>query len=224
MYLDNLLFTDLAIKYNISNNIIYKNEMIRRLKFCNFDNKSINHIIKLELNIIKKRNIYLEKSLIDTFSWINYIPNYNNNIKFKIFNLPLEKYAQIDNHEVLPTTLTLGEIIILYTDAQILNECNNILSIPDNMQQEIKKYAIDKNNCASKLKLIFLGKFDLIHMMVNNCVSSREYYILCSRFFRNEAQIVFNNKWFNKLGLTTTNKIVYYLPYSIDYFNYYELS
>ena len=70
---------------------------------------------------------------------------------------------------------------------------------------------LDKNNCISKLKLIYNGKFDLVYMINNNCYPSREFYILSSRFFRNEAQIVINTKWIGKYGFnlddTLLNKI-----------------
>lgn len=179
----------------MTKDLLYKNEIVRRLKFCNFDEKCINYIIKLELNIIKKRKLFFDKNMMNLFSWTNYITYYKNDINFKLFNMPLEKYAQVDNHEVLNSTLTLGEIAILYADAQILSEFQDIFDIPQNMKNEINNFAIDKKNCISNLKLIYNGKFDLVYMMDNDCNPGREFYILCSRFFRNEAQIVFNYKW-----------------------------
>ena len=222
MNIKNMLFTELAMKYNLTNEIKYKNEMLNRLKFCTFDEKTTDYIINLETNIIKKRKMFFEKNMIDIFSWLNYIPKYRNNADFKLFNMPLENYAQIDSSEVLPSTLSIGEIAILYADARILSEYGNIIDIPQNMLNDINNCAVDKNNCASKLKLIYLGKFDLIHMMVNNCESSREYYILCARFFRNEVQLVINNKWFDKYGIDVDKNIVRFKPYSIEYFNYFE--
>lgn len=223
MTLDNLLFTELVFRYDLTKKAIYKDEMIKRLKFCNFDNKSIDCIIELELNIINNRHIHFDENMMDIFSWTNYISNYSKNPNFKLFNLPLDNYAQIDNQEVLNSTLTLGEIAILYADAQMLNEYQEIIDIPQNMKNEIEDFALDKNNCISKLKLIYNGKFDLVYMINNNCYPSREFYILSSRFFRNEAQIVINTKWIGKYGFNLDNKIISYKPYTIDYFNFFEL-
>lgn len=223
MDLNNILFTELVFKYNLTKDLLYKNEIVRRLKFCNFDEKCINYIIKLELNIIKKRKLFFEKNMMNLFSWTNFITYYKNDINFKLFNMPLEKYAQVDNHEVLNSTLTLGEIAILYADAQILSEFQDIFDIPQNMKNEINNFAIDKKNCISNLKLIYNGKFDLVYMMDNDCYPGREFYILCSRFFRNEAQIVFNYKWFNENFLNSNNEMISFIPYTIDYFRFFEI-
>ena len=73
MTLDNLLFTELVFRYDLTKKAIYKDEMVKRLKFCNFDNKSIDCIIELELNIINNRHIHFDENMMDIFSWTNYI-------------------------------------------------------------------------------------------------------------------------------------------------------
>ena len=223
MNLRSMLFTELVSKYLLTEEDIYEEEMRRRLKFCSFDEESIVDIIRLEMKIIKRRNLYSQNSIMDIFSWTNYINNYKNNIDFKLFNMPLENYAQVDNQEVLDTTLSTAELAILYTDGQYLYKHNKDLEIPTNMVNDIKSIAIDKKGCVSNLKLIYNAKFDLVYMLNNDTLPSREFALLCSRFFRNEVQIVIKNKWMKKFKFDNIYQGCDFEPYSIDYFKNYEL-
>ena len=83
----------------------------------------------------------------------------------------------------------------------------------------IKKY----EGCVSNLKLIYNAKFDLVYMLNNDTLPSREFALLYSRFFRNEVQIVIKNKWMKKFKFDNIYQRCDFEPYSIDYFKNYEL-
>lgn len=53
--MNKLLFTELIIQGLQGNNVAYI-EAYNRLKFCNFDEKTIQYIIASESEIIKKEN------------------------------------------------------------------------------------------------------------------------------------------------------------------------
>ena len=72
MTLDNLLFTELVFRYDLTKKAIYKDEMVKRLKFCNFDNKLGNIVFIGLVSII-------------------FLPNFKIFISFFVFALSAAK-------------------------------------------------------------------------------------------------------------------------------------
>ena len=120
------LFTDLIIeltKNNLDKSLILS-ELKKRLKFCEFDDKTIEAIIELEQLIVKKRNLNFEKKFVDTFWWLKNRNDFSNSKR--MFNKDISEYFLRYNEyfkqtEKIPDNLlTFGELISLMDESTFI--------------------------------------------------------------------------------------------------------
>lgn len=200
----NMLLDDLINKYINDNDLKSFEEINRRLKFCGFNNQTIEYIIGYEgniLNIGKKRN-----DLICNEYFI--IPKKNHLKLFENINKCI--YRLDDN--IYTETLLLTEILAIIDEAIVIT-----------YGLEINKY-----KCADEIKMLsnenssnwlfkeFYNRLENICRYASNVPSTNKEMQFVDKIdilYENEMQIIMNNRWPN---LAVRNNL--FEPYSDEYF------
>ena len=220
--LNSFLFSELILQYLLSNDEKIKDEIYRRLKFCNFSDKIIEKIIDFEISIINKIKLSLNGYLCNSFLWINHKEDYINDDNFLLFPLSPEDYALLDTEYISDNVLTISEIIDYYDEARYMIHYREELKIPQNMLDEAKKWGDEKNNKISLLKQIFVARFDLIYKMFYGTLPDRYFLTFAARFMQNELHILTKYKWEYNFEIYEPIDGCDFEPYTAEYFNFYE--
>lgn len=183
-----LLFTELILK---GTNESYK-EAYDRLKFCNFDDKTIEYIILSEKSIIKKRNLRFNKKLCDTFWWLNNFDKYKNKT---LFEEPHNKYYFIDFNKINDCTLTLSEIVAIYDEAYYIAHLEK--NVPNIILKETTNIS-EYEDYRSWLIEEFYNRIEILYRLANNIDNTNKaitdiYKI--HTFYDNEMHIIMSYKW-----------------------------
>lgn len=220
--LNSFLFSELVLQYLLSNDEEIKDEIYRRLKFCNFSDEIIEKIIGFEILIIKKRKLSFPNHLCDSFLWINHRVEYIKDENFLLFPLSPEDYALLDTDYISDNALTISEIIDYYDEARYMLNHAKELKIPKNMLAEAKKWGYEKDKKISLLKQIFVARFDLIYKMFYGTLPDRYFLTFAARFMQNELHILTKYKWEYNFGIDALIDGCDFEPYTAEYFNFYE--
>ena len=108
-------------------------EAFDRLKFCDFDEKTIKLIIDTEINIINSRKLSFNPPFMNKFWWLKDKEYYKTNKLLPLDNL---EYCYIKDNEN-KNTLTLSELISIYDEAYYLTH------IDKNVHPNIYEEAIE---------------------------------------------------------------------------------
>ena len=188
-------------------------EAFDRLKFCDFDEKTIKLIIDTEINIINSRKLSFNPPFMNKFWWLKDKEYYKTNKLLPLDNL---EYCYIKDNEN-KNTLTLSELISIYDEAFYLTHIDK--NVHPNIYEEaieIAKY----EDYRSWVVCEIYSRFETMYRMANNINSdvkkiSNVYRM--HRFYDNESHIQHNFKW-NRI-LDVKNK---WRAYSKHYFELFE--
>ncbi len=219
------LFTDLIIeltKNNLDKSLILS-ELKKRLKFCEFDDKTIEAIIELEQLIVKKRNLNFEKKFVDTFWWLKNRNDFSNSKR--MFNKDISEYFLRYNEyfkqtEKIPDNLlTFGELISLMDESTfILMHYKNISKDLFDELNIFKSMNNSFNHVYNEIYFRFMAAFEITH---NSSKFPENIADLSYRFYKNEANILFTYKWLKKHGWEQY-KSRKWQSYTYEYFKYYN--
>lgn len=207
--MNKLLFTELIIQGLQGNNVAYI-EAYNRLKFCNFDEKTIQYIIASESEIIKKRKLNFETNLCKKFWWVNDLQKYENT---RLFQLPLEEYYFTGFPSIKSSTLTLSELVSFYDEAYYI--CHFCSNVPNNILKEtieIAKYEDYRSWIVSE----FYSRIELLYRMTNNIKTTNKAITDIHKihaFYDNEVHLIMTHKWRDLMNIPTT-----WEAYTDDYY------
>ena len=186
-----LLFTELIIEALKGNENAYI-EAYNRLKFCGFDEKTIQHIMLCEKKIIQKRNLTFDKPIHKIFWWVNKLDNYKDK---NLFEKPIEQYFFTNMNSINENTLSLGELISFYDEAYYISHfCQNV---PINVLKEtinIAKYEDDRSWIVGE----FYSRIDYLYRLANNINTNNNKITDIHKihaFYDNEVHIIMSYKW-----------------------------
>ena len=201
----NLLLDDLIIKHIKKNDEKAYQEIIKRLKFCGFNDYTIECIIGYESNIINHGKIR-NKLICDNYFLI---PYKNSNI---IFSEPSKCIYKLDEN-VFEETLLISELLAIIDEANIISYSNKINEYKN--KNEIKNLSLENSN--NWLIREYNNRLENICRFANN-ISNLERKSLFKKnyniLYDNEMQIIMNNRWEN---LEIRDKL--FEPYSEEYFD-----
>lgn len=188
-------------------------EAFDRLKFCDFDEKTIKLIIDTEINIIISRKLTFNPPFANKFWWLKDKEYYKTNKLLPLDNL---EYCYIKDSEN-KNTLTLSELISIYDEAYYLTHIDK--NVHPNIYEEaikITKYEDHRSWIVCEI----YSRFETMYRIANNINSdikkiSNIYRM--HRFYDNESHIQHNFKW-NRI-LNVKNK---WRAYSNHYFELFE--
>ena len=186
--INKMLFTELVLAYVTTENKEFYNEIVRRLKFCDFEDKMIRELIAYELEILKTTHKTFDDLLINKKWWLADLQKYN---KEKLLPLPLEQYILYYQGEISKNALTNSELV------SINDEANFIRANRENFQDNIIKEAWKLNASESKTNLRdeFIHRIDYIYQRELGIKYNKEIFNKAMRFFINESHIIFINKY-----------------------------
>ncbi len=188
-------------------------EVFNRLKFCDFDDKTIKLIIDTEINIIKARQLTFNIPFLNKFWWLKDKKYYENN---KLLPLEKHKYYYLKDREI-KNTLTLSELISIYDEAYYLTHIdNNVHENIYNEALEIAKYEDYRSWVICEIYSRLETLYRLSNDIINDDKTIKKIHRM-HRFFDNESHIQHNFKW-NRI-LDIKNK---WRAYSDDYFDIIE--
>lgn len=208
--MEKLLFTELIIEGLKGNQKAYI-EAYNRLKFCGFDEKTIEYIIRSEKEIIKKRKLLFNKPLHNTFWWLNNLENYSSR---KLFDKPQENYFFTSFKNINDNTLSIGELISYYDEAYYI--CHFCENAPINVLKEtisIAKFEDDRSWLVEE----FYSRIELLYRLANNIDSKNKKITnidTIHAFYDNEVHIIMSYKWREPLSIPNT-----WIAYTDDYYN-----
>lgn len=201
-----LLFSELVYLMceDEDNADIYEKEILKRLIFCGFDDEMSKSIIKYEIDIIEKTNFKVDIPLYKQKYWLS------DNFKPKL-NLDPESYG-VFQKPIGPKENTFVTSFLLFLD----DEIGYIITHLDNIKnkdvlKEVKKFMPDEKH--PWLQHEFFNRINYYNHLLGRKQKTKELEIKEERFFYNELQILFINKY--KIYDT-------WLPYSNDYFEIYD--
>ena len=188
-------------------------EAFDRLKFCDFDEKTIKLIIDTEINIIISRKLTFNPPFANKFWWLKDKEYYKTNKLLPLDNL---EYCYIKDSEN-KNTLTLSELISIYDEAYYLTHIDK--NVHPNIYEEAIKIAKYEDH-RSWIVCEIYSRFETMYRIANNINSdikkiSNVYRM--HRFYDNESHIQHNFKW-NRI-LNVKNK---WRAYSKHYFELFE--
>lgn len=182
--INKMLFTELVISLdNKEDSKDFKNEIYRRLSFCGFENIIINNLIEYEEAILESTNKKYNNLLVNKKWWLES----NNNLLEK----PIEYYALYYNGEITKYAFTNSELVSIYDEADFLINYG-IDAYPDFKDEVLALY--DKNSITN-LKSEFIHRIAYIYKRELNKEYNDEIYSKAIKFFINESQILFINKY-----------------------------
>jgi len=182
--INKMLFTELVISLdNKEDSKDFKNEIYRRLSFCGFENIMINNLIEYEEAILESTNKKYNNLLVNKKWWLES----NNNLLEK----PIEYYALYYNGEITKYAFTNSELVSIYDEADFLINYG-IDAYPDFKDEVLALY--DKNSITN-LKSEFIHRIAYIYKRELNKEYNDEIYSKAIKFFINESQILFINKY-----------------------------
>ena len=201
----NLLLDDLIIKHIKKNDEKAYQEIIKRLKFCGFNDYTIECIIGYESNIINHGKIR-NKLICDNYFLI---PYKNSDI---IFSEPSKCIYKLDEN-VFEETLLISELLAIIDEANIISYSNKLNEYKN--KNEIKNLSLENSN--NWLIREYNNRLGNICRFANN-ISNLERKSLFKKnyniLYDNEMQIIMNNRWEN---LEIRDKL--FEPYSEEYFD-----
>lgn len=201
----NLLLDDLIIKHIKKNDEKAYQEIIKRLKFCGFNDYTIECIIGYESNIINHGKIR-NKLICDNYFLI---PYKNSDI---IFSEPSKCIYKLDEN-VFEETLLISELLAIIDEANIISYSNKLNEYKN--KNEIKNLSLENSN--NWLIREYNNRLENICRFANN-ISNLERKSLFKKnyniLYDNEMQIIMNNRWEN---LEIRDKL--FEPYSEEYFD-----
>lgn len=186
-----LLFTELIIEV-LNGNKEACIEAYNRLKFCGFDEKTIEQIVLSEKEIIKKRKLVFEKPLYKTFFWVNKLNDLKN---INLFEQPISQYFYTDISHINEKTLSLSELIAYYDEAYYISHFSQ--NVPDNILKEtidIAKYEDDRSWIVGE----FYSRLELLYRIANNININNNTITDIHKihtFYDNEVHIIMSYKW-----------------------------
>lgn len=194
-----LLFTELIIE-GLNGNINAYLEAYNRLKFCGFDEKTIEYILISEKEIIKKRNLNFHKPLYQKFWWVHKLKTYENH---DLFELPKEEYYFTGFSSIKSSTLSLSELISFYDEAYYIYHFRK--DIPNHILKELKEIAQYEDD-RSWMVNEFYSRIELLYRMANHINSKKKtitdiYKI--HAFYDNEVHIIMSYKWRDLMNIPT---------------------
>ncbi len=207
--MDKLLFTELIIEGLNGNSAAYI-EAYNRLKFCGFDEKTMEYIIVSEKEIIKKRKLNFETNLCKKFWWVNNLKKYENE---HLFKLQHEEYYFTDFNSIKNSTLTLSELIAFYDEAYYICHFGN--NVPNNVLREsieIAKYEDNRSWIVNE----FYSRIELLYRMANNIRATNKMITDIYKihaFYDNEVHLIMTHKWRDLMNIPTT-----WEAYTDDYY------
>ncbi len=198
--------------YDLENENV-KNEIVNRLIFCGFDEKTIMLIIECEVKIIKKRKLKNMPHLCNSYIWLDS----NNKLvgKRKLFNRPKEFYYVYPDRPVLETSLTLSELMWIYDEAFYIANIGKKNS--EVIMSEVREISCHEDS-RSWVVGEFYSRIESIYRYANNINKEYKGIIIdnnISCLYDNELNIIFNEKWRKKLGLRKK-----YKSYTQEYYLY----
>ena len=203
-----MLFTELVLAYTVDSS--FYDEIVRRLKFCGFEENVIKQIISLELEILKTTNKTYDTLLVNKKWWLSNLKKYSIN---KLLSLSLEQYSLFYENEMSTNALTNSELVC------INDEANFVLANSDNFSENIILEASILNDVSSQkgLQYEFNKRIVFIYDYYFDIKYSKEIFDKAMRFFINESHIVFINKYcYKDMGK------VKWTPYTREYYNYHS--
>lgn len=205
-----LLFTELIIEALRGNKEAYI-EAYNRLKFCGFDEKTMQYIILSEKLIIQKRNLEFDKPLHKTFWWVNNLENYKDK---PLFKQPYEQYFFKGINNISENTLSLSELISFYDEAYYISHfCQNA---PTSVLKEainIARYEDDRSWIVGE----FYSRIELLYRLSNNINLDNNKITDIHKihaFYDNEVHIIMSYKWRELMNIPNN-----WEAYTDDYYN-----
>lgn len=169
-----MLFTELVLAYTVDSS--FYDEIVKRLKFCGFEENVIKQIISLELEILKTTNKTYDTLLVNKKWWLSNLKKYSTN---KLLSLSLEQYSLFYENEMSTNALTNSELVC------INDEANFVLANSDNFSENIILEASILNDVSSQKglqyefnkRIVFINKYCYKDMgKVKWTPYTREYY------------------------------------------------
>ncbi len=208
--MEKLLFTELIIEALKGNKEAYF-EAYNRLKFCGFDEKTIQQIILCEKEIIQKRKLTFTKPLHKTFWWVNNLENLNEKT---LFEKPIEQYFFSNMSDINEKTLSLGELISFYDEAYYISHfCQNA---PSNILKETIQIAKYEDN-RSWIVGEFYSRIELLYRIANKINNNNNRITDIHKihaFYDNEVHIIMSYKWRELMNIPDS-----WEAYTDDYYN-----
>lgn len=207
--INKMLFTELVIASadNEDIGVVFYNEIIRRLKFCEFEEIMIQELIAYELEILKSTKKRYESLLINKKWWLD-----QENVQ-KVLSLPYEQYLMYYNGEMSEKALTNSEIVSLYDEALFISEYKN------NFDQSIidECEILSKKESEFNLRDQFIHRIDYIYKREMNKNYNLVIFNKAMRFLQNEMHIIFIEKYNYKIKEEDK-----WIPYTNEYFKKFE--
>lgn len=208
--MEKLLFTELIIEALKGNKKAYI-EAYNRLKFCGFDEKTMQCIILSEKMIVQKRKLTFNKPLYKTFWWVNNLENYKNQ---SLFNQPYEQYFYTTMSDINENTLSLSELISFYDEAYYISHFYP--NAPVNVLREtmdIAKYEDYRSWIVGE----FYSRIESLYRYANNINSNNKRITDIHKihaFYDNEVHIIMSYKWRELMNIPNS-----WEAYTDDYYN-----
>ena len=204
-----LLFDELLYLY-INGDSDALEEAMERLKFCDFDKRTIKEIIEIEILIIKYRKLKFKPSLFERFWWLSNKNKYN---KEKLLNKNRYNYC-FNYNKITNDTLTLSELISIFDEAYYLVHIAK--DVPSNIYNESFEIAEFEDYRSWIISEIY-NRLELCYRKANNIIKDDNFITDIYRmhtFYDNEFHILINYKW-NRIA-DIKNK---WMSYTDDYYN-----
>lgn len=205
-----LLFTELIIEALKGNKEAYI-EAYNRLKFCEFDEKTMRQIMLCEKEIIRKRKLEFKKPLYKTFWWVNNLNDLNNK---NLFEKPIEQYFYTDILHITEKTLSLSELISFYDEAYYISHFSQ--NVPSNILKEtiaIARYEDDRSWIVGE----FYSRLELLYRTANNININNNKITDINKihaFYDNEVHIIMSYKWRELMNIPNS-----WEAYTNDYYD-----
>lgn len=204
--IDKMLFTELVIALNTElDNHIYENEIKRRLTFCGFEDVMINNLIEYENAILESTNKKYDCLLINKKWWLE--------SNTKILEKPIEYYALYYNGKITKYAFTNSELVSIYDEADFLI-IYGIDAYPE-FKDEVLSFHDDES--ITDLKSEFIHRIAYIYKRELNIDYDNEVYEKAMKFFINESNILFLNKY----NYQEDNNLKW-KSYTDEYYNFFE--
>lgn len=184
--IDKMLFTELVIGLTQNNDKeIFRQEIIHRLSFCEFEDKMIKYLIEYEQEILKVTNKNYDDYLYNKKYWLDRFE------EKRILTLPLEKYLMYCDGKMSKNALTNSEIISINDEADFILSSGE--EIPVTIFDECTM--LTSLDSYANLRDQFIHRIEYIYKREMNIDYSIELFNKAMRFFINESHIIFINKY-----------------------------
>lgn len=204
--LRNLLFTELVIALNNEKDKeIFKEEIVRRLTFCGFEESMINNLIEYEEAILEATNKKYDVLLVNKKWWLRENKS--------ILEKPIEYYALYYNGEITQYAFTNSELVSIYDEADFLINYG-IDAYPEIKDEVISFY---DDNSITNLKSEFIHRIAYIYKRELDIPCNDEIYSKAMKFFINESHILFKYKY-----NYADNVDLDWTAYTNDYYKFFE--